>query len=53
MRKSTIPFIFENLSLNNIFIEASGNGNMSQMFFLQKMTLEDLETNKYNIIPSE
>lgn len=50
MRKSTIPFIFENLSLNNIFIEASGKENMSQMFFLQKMTLEDLETNKYNII---
>ena len=50
MRKSTIPFIFENLSLNNMFIEASDSANVSQMFYLQKMKLEDLEINKYNTI---
>ena len=50
MSKSIIPFIFENPTLNNIFIEASISKNMSKMFNFQIMDLQKLKTKKYKIV---
>jgi len=50
MGKSTIPFIFENASLNNIFIEAAGCMTVSKIFCFQNLNLEQLKKNKSKIL---
>ena len=49
MGKSIIPFIFENSLLNNIFIEAASAINISDVFYLQEMKLENLKDDNFNI----
>ena len=48
MGKSIIPFIFENSLLNNIFIEAASAINISDVFYLQEMKLENLKDDNFN-----
>ena len=43
MGKSTIPFIFENPYLNNIFIEAASCAKASKLFYFQNFTLEKIK----------
>ena len=50
MGKSTIPFIFENSYLKNIFIEAAICTNASKFFCFQNLTLENIKTNNLKIL---
>ena len=50
MGKSTIPFIFENSYLNNIFIEAATCEKTSEIFCLQNFTLEKIKKNNFKIL---
>ena len=50
MGKSTIPFIFENSYLNNIFIEAATCAKASKIFCLQNFTLEKIKKNNFKIL---
>ncbi len=50
MGKSTIPFIFENLYLNNIFIEAASCTQASKYLCFQKYTLEEIKNNNFKIL---
>ena len=50
MAKSIIPFIFENISLNNIFIEIATNKYISKFFNLLHVEKEILKLKKYNIL---
>ena len=50
MGKSTIPFIFENPYLNNIFIEAASCEKTSSIFCLQNFTLDKIKKNNHKIL---
>ena len=50
MGKSTIPFIFENPYLNNIFIEAASSKQASKYLCFQKYTLEEIKNNNFKIL---
>ena len=50
MGKSTIPFIFENIYLNNIFIEAESCMTTSQTFCFQNFNLEKIKKSKLKIL---
>ena len=50
MGKSTIPFIFENPYLNNIFIEISSCTKVSKLFCFQNFTLEKIKENKFKTL---
>tara|TARA_B100000902_G_scaffold64074_1_gene70795 strand:- start:7287 stop:7946 length:660 start_codon:yes stop_codon:yes gene_type:complete len=50
MGKSTIPFIFENPYLNNIFIEAASCAKASKLFYFQNFTLEKIKKNNPKIL---
>ena len=50
MGKSNIPFIFENPSLNNIFIEASSCTTVSKIFCFQNFTLEKIKKSNLKIL---
>ncbi len=50
MGKSTIPFIFENPYLNNIFIEAASCEKASSIFCLQNFTLDKIKKNNHKIL---
>ena len=50
MGKSTIPFIFENPYLNNIFIEAASCEKASGIFCLQNFTLDKIKKNNHKIL---
>ena len=50
MGKSTIPFIFENPSLNNIFIEASSCTTASKIFCFQNFNLEKIKKSNLKIL---
>ena len=45
MGKSTIPFIFDNPYLNNIFIEAASCTQASKYLCFKKYTLEEIKKN--------
>ena len=47
MGKSTIPFIFENPYLNNIFIEAASSKQASKYLCFQKYTLEEIKNSNF------
>ena len=53
MGKSTIPFIFENSYLNNIFIEAKSCTKVSKFFSFQKYTIEEMKKNNLKILVSD
>ncbi len=53
MGKSTIPFIFENAYLNNIFVEAASCANVSKLFCFQNFTLEKLKKNNPMILVTD
>ena len=53
MGKSTIPFIFENPHLNNIFIEASSCTKVSKLFCFQNFTLEKTKKNNLKILVTD
>ena len=53
MGKSTIPFIFENSCLNNIFIEAASCANASKLFIFQNFTLEKIKKNNLKILVAD
>ena len=50
MGKSNIPFIFENPSLNNIFIEASSCTEASKIFCFQNFNLEKIKKSNLKIL---
>ena len=50
MGKSNIPFIFENSSLNNIFIEASSCTTASKIFCFQNFNLEKIIKSNLKIL---
>ena len=50
MGKSNIPFIFENPSLNNIFIEASSCTTVSKIFCFQNFNLENIKKSNLKIL---
>ena len=50
MGKSKIPFIFENIYLNKIFVEAAISKNISNIFYLQSIEKENLIYKKLNIL---
>ena len=50
MGKSTIPFIFENIYLNNIFIEAESCMTTSQTFCFQNYNLDKIRKSKLKIL---
>ena len=50
MGKSTIPFIFENPYLNNIFIEAASSKQASKYLCFQKYTLEEIKNSNFKIL---
>ena len=50
MSKSIIPFIFENSCLNNIFIEASINKNISEIFHFEIADLKNIKTYKTDTV---
>ena len=50
MGKSTIPFIFENPNLNNIFIEASDCITPSKIFCFQNFNLEKIKKSNFKIL---
>ena len=50
MGKSNIPFIFENSSLNNIFIEASICTTASKIFCFQNFKLEKIKKSNLKIL---
>ena len=50
MGKSNIPFIFENSSLNNIFIEASSCTEASKIFCFQNFNLEKIKNSNFKIL---
>ena len=50
MGKSIIPFIFENCRLNNIFIEASCNKNISELFNFEKIDFKSIKNYKTDIM---
>ncbi len=53
MGKSTIPFIFDNPYLNNIFIEAASFTSASKFFCFQDSTLEKIRKNDFKILISD
>jgi DNA-binding winged helix-turn-helix (wHTH) protein len=53
MGKSTIPFIFENPCLNNIFTEVTSSAKASKLFCFQNFTLEKIKKNNFNILVSD
>ena len=53
MGKSTIPFIFENPYLNNIFVEAASCANASKLFYFQNFTVEKLKKNDFIILVTD
>ncbi len=53
MGKSTIPFIFENSYLNNIFTEAKSCTKVSKLFCFQKHTIEEIKKNNLKILVSD
>jgi|TARA_S200000501_G_scaffold171367_1_gene161456 DNA-binding response OmpR family regulator len=53
MGKSTIPFIFENSYLNNIFVEAESCANASKLFYFQNFTVEKVKKNNLTILVSD
>ena len=53
MGKSTIPFIFENPYLNNIFIEAASCEKVSKYFYFEYFTLEKIKNNNLRILISD
>ena len=50
MGKSTIPFIFENPYLNNVFIEAASCAKASKLFIFQNSTLEKIIKNNFKTL---
>ena len=50
MGKSNIPFIFENPSLNNIFIEASSCTTASKIFCFQNFNLVNIKKSNLKIL---
>ena len=50
MSKSTIPFIFENPYLNNIFDEAASCTKASKLFCFQNFSLEKIKQNNLEIL---
>ena len=50
MGNSNIPFIFENSSLNNIFIEASSCTTASKIFCFQNFNLEKIKNSNLKIL---
>ena len=50
MGNSNIPFIFENSSLNNIFIEASSCTTASKIFCFQNFNLENIIKSNLKIL---
>ena len=50
MGKSKIPFIFENIYLNKIFVEAAISKNISNIFYLQSLEKENIKYKKLNIL---
>ena len=53
MGKSTIPFIFENPYLNNIFNEAVSCAKASKYFHFEDFTLEKIKKNNLRILVSD
>jgi len=53
MSKSTIPFIFENPYLNNIFVEAASYTKASKLFCFQNLSLEKIKKNNFKILVSD
>ncbi len=50
MGKSKIPFIFENIYLNKIFVEVAISKNISNIFYLETIEKENLKYKKINIL---
>ena len=53
MGKSTIPFIFENAYLNNMFVEAASCANVSKLFYFQNFTVEKIKKKNLIILVSD
>ena len=53
MSKSTIPFIFENPYLNNIFTEAASCEKASKFFYFENFTFEKIKNNNLRILVSD
>ena len=53
MHKSTIPFNFDNLLLDKIFIEVANEEKISQLFYLKKMELEKIKNSKAELLVTD
>ena len=53
MGKSTIPFIFENAYLNNMFVEAASCADVSKLFYFQNFTVEKIKKKNLIILVSD
>ena len=53
MGKSTIPFIFENAYLNNIFVEAASCANVSKLFYFYNFAVKKIKKKNLIILVSD
>ena len=53
MGKSTIPFIFENAYLNNIFVEAASCANVSKLFYFHNFAVKKIKKKNLIILVSD
>ena len=53
MHKSTIPFNFDNLLLDKIFIEVANEEKISQLFYLKKMELEKIKNSQTELLVTD
>ena len=53
MHKSTIPFNFDNLLLDKIFIEVANEEKISQLFYLKKMEIEKIKISQLELLVTD